>query len=88
MHFASRLMEQGREEDLPEILAEAAALNDPVFNHSHHILAVASAVELLPRIPAKIRENLLLAMVKLLANSQGSCDLGRKAGIEIQRNHA
>jgi hypothetical protein len=88
MYLASRLMELDQGEELPKLLAEAAAMNDPVFNHSHHILAVASALELLPRIPAGIRGILLLSLVKLLANSQGSCDLGRRAEIEIQRDRA
>ncbi|MBS1765828.1 MAG: hypothetical protein JST05_00275 [Acidobacteria bacterium] len=60
-------------------LAEAASQNDPAFNHSHHLLAVASAADLTPRLGAQARGVLLAAIAKSLANSQGSSDLGRKA---------
>lgn len=60
-------------------LAEAAAHNDPTFNHAHQVLAVAAAVDLLPHLPACAQEALLVALAKSLANSQGSGDLGRMA---------
>ena len=60
-------------------LAEAASQNDPAFNHSHHLLAVAAAADLAPRLGARARAALLAAVAKSLANSQGSSDLGRKA---------
>ncbi|HET8714240.1 MAG TPA: hypothetical protein VFM16_00335 [Holophagaceae bacterium] len=60
-------------------LAEAASQNDPAFNHSHHLLAVAAAADLAPFISDMARRELLAAVAKSLANSQGSADLGRKA---------
>jgi len=84
MHHASALLERGTHPPVLEILAEAAALNDPAFNHSHHILAVASAADLLPRVPDRVGRRMLLALAKMLANSQGSCDLGRRAEREFR----
>ncbi len=60
-------------------LAEAASQNDPAFNHSHHLLAVAAAMALAPRLSIRARSELLAAVAKSLANSQGSSDLGRRA---------
>lgn len=60
-------------------LAEAASQNDPAFNHSHHLLAVAAAADLAPGLGDTARRELLQAVAKSLANSQGSSDLGRKA---------
>ncbi len=60
-------------------LAEAASQNDPAFNHSHHLLAVAAAVDLAPKVGEAARRALLAAVAKSLANSQGSADLGRRA---------
>jgi len=83
MHYAASLLEAGKHEEVLCILAETAAQNDPAFNHSHHVLAVASAAELLPRLPGQVRDILLVALIKLLANSQGSCDLGRMAQAQL-----
>ncbi len=66
------------------VLAEAASLNDPAFNHSHQILALAAATELLPRVTEPAREAMLLALAKSLANSQGSGELGRRAEQALQ----
>ncbi|HEU4951615.1 MAG TPA: hypothetical protein VFT46_06670 [Holophagaceae bacterium] len=60
-------------------LAEAASQNDPAFNHSHHLLAVAAAADMVPGLGDTARRELLQAVAKSLANSQGSSDLGRKA---------
>jgi len=84
MHYVSAMLEQGGQGQTLKLLAEAAALNDPVFNHSHHILAVASVAELLPRVPAQVGGTLLVALAKMLANSQGSCDLGRRAEAQFR----
>ena len=65
-------------------LVEAASQNDPAFNHSHHLLAVASAADLAPRLSIEARAALLAAVAKSLANSQGSADLGRKADKALQ----
>lgn len=66
-------------------LAEAASQNDPAFNHGHHLLAVAAAADLAPRVSAQTQHALLAATAKSLANSQGSSDLGRKAGRALHR---
>lgn len=60
-------------------LAEAASQNDPAFNHSHHLLAVAAAADLAPRLSREARATMCAAIAKSLANSQGSSDLGRRA---------
>jgi hypothetical protein len=60
-------------------LAEAASQNDPAFNHSHHLLAVAAAADLAPRLSKEAQAVMVAAIAKSLANSQGSSDLGRKA---------
>lgn len=65
-------------------LAEAASQNDPAFNHSHHLLAVAAAADLAPRLGTQARSAMLAAVAKSLANSQGSSDLGRKADKAFQ----
>jgi hypothetical protein len=73
------LLDQEGLEPALRVLAEAAADNDPVFNHSHQILAVAAGAELMPHLPDHAREAVLLALAKALANGQGSADLGRLA---------
>ena len=67
-------------------LAEAASQNDPAFNHSHHLLAVAAAADLAPRLSLEARTVMSAAITKSLANSQGSSDLGRKADKALQRS--
>ncbi|MBI4912307.1 MAG: hypothetical protein HY823_06190 [Acidobacteria bacterium] len=61
------------------VLAEAASRNDPHFNQSHQILAVAAAAELESMVSGPARGAFLTALAKHLANSQGSGDLGRMA---------
>jgi len=61
------------------VLAEAASLNDPSFNHSHQLLAVAAGADLLPLVPGSVQAALVEALAKFLANAQGSSDLGRLA---------
>lgn len=79
MFLASKWFdEQGPEAVLAQ-LAEAATDNDPAFNHSHQLLAVAAGADLLPLLPAHAQRALLAALAKTLANSQGSADLGRLA---------
>jgi len=79
LYHAEALLAGGGEDEALRILAEAASTNDPAFNHSHPLLAVAAAADLVPRLPEVPRRALLGALAKSLANSQGSTDLGRKA---------
>jgi hypothetical protein len=67
------------DEGVLRVLAQAAALNNPVFNHSHHVLALAAAADLLPQISEFAKAAVLQALAKSLANSQGSGELGRIA---------
>jgi hypothetical protein len=83
MHLALQLIQGGEAAGVLRILAEAAAFNDPAFNHSHQILAVASIAELLPRGPEGLASIVLPSLAKLLANGQGSCELGRRAEAEL-----
>ncbi len=79
MFHARALLAGDGEDALLRVLADAAASNDPAFNHSHQILAVAAAADLAPHLPGTVRADLLTALAKSLANSQGSTDLGRLA---------
>jgi len=67
-----------------KVLAEAASANDPVFNHSHQVLAVAAAADLAPHLPEHARAAMLQALAKSLANGQGSSDLGRLADAALE----
>ncbi len=60
-------------------LGEAASFNDPAFNHAHQTLLIAAAADLVPRLPEDAQSEMLGAMAKSLANSQGSSDLSRSA---------
>ena len=83
--FLARLLFQGQgPEAVLRALAEGAAGNDPAFNHSHQLLAVAAAQVLLPRLPEPVQEALLVALAKFLANGQGSSDLGRLADAALR----
>ena len=84
MGLAQVLLEREGTDPVLRILAEAAAGNDPVFNHSHQILAVAAVADLLPRLPAHAGAAVLLAMAKFLANAQGSSDLCRLADAALR----
>ncbi|GLH67058.1 hypothetical protein [Geothrix edaphica] len=79
MAQAGGLAKAGRAEAALGALAEAAAQNDPTFNHAHQVFAVAAAADLLPDLPPPVQEAMLAALAKSLANSQGSGDLGRLA---------
>jgi hypothetical protein len=79
MGQAQGLLAQGQAELVLHTLARAAAANDPTFNHAHQLLALAAAADLLPHLPGRAREAMLVALAKSLANSQGSGDLGRLA---------
>lgn len=79
LFHAQALLDAGRDGDVLTLLAEAASRNDPAFNQSHQVLAVAAGAELAPQVPGTARHALLLALAKSLANSQGSSDLGRQA---------
>lgn len=79
MAHAGGLAGAGRAEAALAALAEAAAQDDPTFNHAHQVLAVAAAADLLPELPPPAQEAMLVALAKSLANSQGSGDLGRLA---------
>ena len=83
MALARDLLAQAGLEPALRVLAEAAADNDPVFNHSHQILAVAAGADLMPHLPDHAREAVVLALAKALANGQGSADLGRLAGAAL-----
>ena len=76
MFLARALLRQSGAEAVLRVLAEAASANDPTFNHSHQVLAVAAGAELLPHLPEHAREALLVALAKALGNGQGSTDLG------------
>jgi hypothetical protein len=67
-------------------LAEAASQNDPVFNHSHQLMMIAAAADLLPLLPIAAQRTMLSAMAKSLANSQGSSDLARLAERALKKN--
>ncbi len=79
MGHAQGLVRSGQGESALRGLAEAATRNDPTFNHAHQLLAVAAAADLLPELPVRAQEAMLVALAKNLANSQGSGDLGRQA---------
>lgn len=85
MHLAAQLGAAQGEEAVLRALAEAASWNDPAFNHSSQVLAVAGAAELLPRLTEAARSTLRVALAKSLANSQGSGDLGRRAEQALRR---
>lgn len=86
MGLGQHLRRQSGDEAVLRVLAEAASLNDPGQNRSHQIMAVAAALELLPRLPESAKGALLLALVKSLANSQGSGELGNIAGRALRKN--
>jgi len=79
MGHAQGLVRSGQGDSVLRGLAEAATRNDPTFNHSHQLLAAAAAADLLPELPVRAQEAMLVALAKNLANSQGSGDLGRQA---------
>jgi hypothetical protein len=79
MGLVTLLRATGGDEAVLRALAEAASRNDPGFNHSHPILALAAAADLLPRLTEGARAIMLQALAKSLANSQGSDELGRLA---------
>ena len=85
MFLAAALGAQADPEAVLRVLAEAAASNDPSFNHSHQLLAVAAARDLLPLLPGPARDAMLIALAKFLANAQGSSDLGRLAQAALKR---
>jgi hypothetical protein len=84
MGLAQFLLEAEGPDPVLRVLAEAASGNDPAFNHSHQILAVAAVADLLPHLPDHARAAVLLAMAKALANGQGSADLGRLADAALR----
>ena len=77
MFHAEAALAAGGEATLLKVLAEAASTNDPAFNHSCQVLAVAAAAELLPHLPPVAQGAMLVALAKALANGQGSSDQGR-----------
>jgi len=85
MGLAQFLLERAGADATLAGLAEAAAVNDPAFNHSHQVLAVAAAGALLPHLTETARSATLEALAKSLANSQGSSDLGRLADRALAR---
>jgi hypothetical protein len=85
MALARELLGRDGPEPVLKALAEAAATNDPVFNHSQQILAVAAAADLQEHLPPHAREAVLEALAKSLANAQGSSDLGRLADAALRK---
>lgn len=77
--LALALFESDGAETVLRALAEAASANDPTFNHAHQTLLVAAGADLAPMLSAGIQSEMLGAMAKSLANSQGSSDLSRLA---------
>lgn len=61
------------------VLADCATRNDPVFNHASQVMAVASAADLLDRVPDPVAGAMVGSLAKSLANAQGGSDLGRLA---------
>jgi len=84
MGLAQALLERDGADTALAVLAEAASVNDPAFNHSHQILAVAAVADLLPHLPDHARAVVLQAAAKALANGQGSSDLGRLADAALR----
>lgn len=79
MGLVPLLRRERGDESVLRVLAEAASLNDPGQNHSHAIMALAAASELLPQITEGAKEAMLLALAKSFANSPGSGDVGKLA---------
>ncbi len=77
--WALALFDAAGPEPVLRALAEAASFNDPAFNHAHHTLLVAAGADLVPLVPEGVQRELLGAVAKSLANSQGSSDLSRLA---------
>jgi hypothetical protein len=84
MALALDLLGAGGPEPVLEVLAEAAATNDPGFNYSHQLLAVAAVADLAPQLPDQPLAAMLAATAKSLANGQGSSDLGRLADAALR----
>jgi hypothetical protein len=84
MGLAQVLLEREGVDPALGVLAEAASCNDPAFNHSHQILAVAAVADLLPHLPEHAWAAVLTAVAKALANGQGSSDLGRLADAALR----
>lgn len=82
--LALALFEVQGAEAVLRALAEAASANDPAFNHAHQILLVAAGADLAPLMPSGVQAEMLGAMAKSLANSQGSSDLTRLADKAIR----
>lgn len=82
--WALALFDSQGPEPVLRALAEAASFNDPAFNHAHHTLLVAAGADLIPLMPTGIQRELLGALAKSLANSQGSSDLSRLADKALQ----
>ena len=85
MALAQALLDRDGPEPALRTLAEAAAANDPAFNHSHQVLAAAAAADLLPMLPRHARDAVVVALAKSLANGQGSSDLGRLADAALRK---
>jgi hypothetical protein len=66
------------EEAMPA-LAEAACGNDPAFNGSRQLIAVASAAEMLPALRPRTAMRVCCALAKSLAGSQGPAELVSRA---------
>jgi hypothetical protein len=59
-------------------VALAVSWGDPIYNYSHHSLALASLLHLRPYIDPQAWNYAMCSLCKSLANSQGSSDLSRQ----------
>ena len=59
-------------------VAQAIAWGDPIYNYSHHSLALASLIHLRHQIEPKIWNYAMCSLCKSIANSQGSSELSQQ----------
>lgn len=78
MFEAECLFQRSGAESVLRALADAAAESDPATNQAHHTLAVASAAEMLFRLPDWDQVVLLQVLAKSLAQTQVASDVGRR----------
>jgi len=78
MFEAERLFRRSGAESVLRALADAAVESDPATNQAHHTLAVASAAEMLFRLPERDQVVLLQVLAKSLAQTQVASDVGRR----------
>ncbi|MFZ9999095.1 MAG: hypothetical protein ACO3F8_00680 [Holophagaceae bacterium] len=64
--------------DVEREVALAVSWGDPIYNYSHHSLALASLIHLRGHIEPQVWNYAMCSLCKSLANSQGSSDLSRQ----------